>query len=163
MTTKPLFKAIVSGLVSGVVLYGLVAPLLATADVVNQNNASYKPTLVKNGHLTICKLDPEAYHVVKTIKMVVTGYSSTADQTDDTPFLTASQKQVEDGTIAINGLPFDTKIRIPKLFGDKVFTVQDRMNEKYGKLQRADVWFADTRDAVELGARYNVPIEILES
>src|SRR3989344_6760428 len=38
--------------------------------------------------------------VVKTMRLYVTGYSSTEDQTDDTPFITASGKHVRDGLVA---------------------------------------------------------------
>ena len=90
-----------------------------------------------------------------------TGYSSTEDQTDDSPFITASGAHVEDGIVAINGLPFGTKVRIPDLYGDKVFTVEDRMHERMGNAH-ADIWFADRHEAVEFGARF-AKIEILES
>ena len=99
---------------------------------------------------------------VKVIKMTVTAYSSTPDQTDDTPFITASQKHVADGIIAINGLKFGTKVRIPALFGDKVFTVEDRMNARYGQLKRADIWVTSREHAKQFGVKVS-DIEIVES
>ncbi len=162
MTTKPLFKAIISGLISGVILYGLAAPLLAMAVAVSKDHATYKPTLVYNGRLTMKMLDESNYHVVKSMKMVVTGYSSTEDQTDSTPFLTASQKRVRRGIIAINGLPFGTKVRMPELFGDEVFDVQDRMHSRKG-VRHADVWFEDTQEAIRFGAKFNISVQIIES
>ncbi len=162
MNKKPLFKALATGFVAGIILYGILAPQVITADVNNSSSALSTATLVKDGRLTICKLDKSNYEVVKTIKMTITAYSSTVDQTDDTPFLTASQKQVADGIIAINGLPFGTKVRIPSLYGEKIFTVEDRMNSRYGKLKRADIWFESTQDAIKFGAKF-AHIEILES
>ncbi len=162
MNTKPLFKSLVTGLVAGIVVYGILAPQVIHADVQNITSGIEAGTLVKDGRLTVCKLDKSHYEVVKKVKMVITGYSSTPDQTDDTPFLTASQKHVEDGIIAINGLPFGTKVRIPSLYGDKVFTVEDRMNSRYGQLKRADIWFENTKDAINFGAK-SAHIEILES
>ncbi len=75
----------------------------------------------------------------KVIKGVITAYTSTPGQTDDTPFIAASGKRVHDGMIAANGLPFGTKIKIPAVYGDKVFIVEDRMNSRYG-YGRFDVW-----------------------
>lgn len=74
----------------------------------------------------------------KVVNAVVTVYSSTPDQTDDTPFL-AANGPVHDGMIAANWLPFGTQVRFPELYGDKIFTVGDRMNAKYG-YGRVDIW-----------------------
>jgi len=83
--------------------------------------------------------------------VTVTAYSSTEDQTDDSPFTTASNKQVTDGIVAANFLPFGTKLQIPKLFGDKVFVVEDRMHNRFG--DRVDIWFADRDTATKFGKR----------
>jgi len=71
------------------------------------------------------------------IKVKITAYSSTVDQCDDDPFVTASGHTVEEGVIAANFLPFNTKVRIPAIYGDRVFVVKDRMNKKYN--DRVDV------------------------
>ncbi len=63
----------------------------------------------------------------QAMAMRITAYSSTVDQTDSTPFITANGVHVHDGVVATNALPFGTQIKIPALFGDKVFTVEDRM------------------------------------
>lgn len=94
------------------------------------------------------------------MKVTVTGYSSTPDQTDDTPFITASGKRVRDGIVAANFLRFSTKIKIPELFGDKVFIVEDRMNRRY--YDRVDVWFPTRGEALRFGKHTNVEIIILE-
>ncbi len=88
---------------------------------------------------------------VRTKKVTLTAYSSTVDQTDDTPFIAASGKRVYDGMIATNFLPFGTKVKIPELFGDKVFTVDDRMNRRY--TERVDIWFSERSDAIRFGIR----------
>lgn len=75
----------------------------------------------------------------KVVRAVITAYTSTPDQTDDSPFIAASGKRVYDGMIAANWLPFGTKIKIPSLYGDKLFTVDDRMNKRYG-FGRMDIW-----------------------
>ena len=161
MTKKPLFKAVITGFIAGIVVYGALVPQVINADLKNSAAVLNPSTLVKNGHLTICKLDKSSYEVVKTIKMMLTGYSSTPDQTDDTPFITASGKKVTDGIIANNMLPFGTKIRIPELYGDKVFTVQDRMHQRKG-LYHADIWFSERSDAKSFGAKL-ASIEVLEN
>lgn len=77
----------------------------------------------------------------KMMSVVITAYSSTPDQTDDTPFITASNTRTRDGVIAANFLAFGTKVKIPGIFGDKVFTVEDRMAKKHdGKI---DIWFPE--------------------
>ncbi len=81
----------------------------------------------------------------KVIRAVITAYTSTPNQTDDSPFIAATGKRVHDGMIAANGLPFGTKIKIPSLYGDKIFVVEDRMNSRYG-FGRMDIWL-DTSQA----------------
>lgn len=94
----------------------------------------------------------------KTIYVTVTGYSSTPDQTDDTPFITASGTYVRDGIVAANFLPFGTAIKIPELYGNKVFIVEDRMNSRYW--YNVDVWFASRNLAKQFGVQ-KVKIEIV--
>ncbi len=98
--------------------------------------------------------------VIRKMKVVLTGYSSSIWETDETPFITAAGTDVRDGIIANNFLRFGTKIRIPELYGDKVFIVEDRMNEKKGKYQ-IDIWFSSYEEALNFGAQRTY-IEILE-
>lgn len=99
---------------------------------------------------------------VKTIQVVATAYSSTPDQTDKTPFETALGTMVRDGIIAANFLDFKTKVRIPKLFGDKVFVVEDRMNRRYTDAipPRIDLWMPERETAKIFGIK-EVEMEIL--
>ena len=97
--------------------------------------------------------------VVRTINTVITAYSSTIGQTDDSPFITASNKDVRDGIVANNYLPFGTQIRIPELYGDKVFVVEDRMSRKKGNYH-FDVWFSDYDQALAFGAELTY-VEVL--
>ncbi|OGN19382.1 MAG: hypothetical protein A3F25_01565 [Candidatus Yanofskybacteria bacterium RIFCSPHIGHO2_12_FULL_45_19b] len=85
-------------------------------------------------------------------------YSSTPDQTDDTPFITAMGTHVRDGVIAANFLPLGTVIKIPELYGDKTFVVEDRMNKRYQ--YKIDLWFATRQAAKEFGVK-QVKIEIV--
>lgn len=97
--------------------------------------------------------------VKKSMTLRASAYSSTVDQCDSDPFTTASGKKVADGIIAMNGVPFGTKVRIPSHFGNKVFVVQDRMNAKWGT-QRLDIWMPTRHAAIQWGVR-TVTIEII--
>ena len=90
--------------------------------------------------------------VGRTIRVVITGYSSTEDQTDSDPFITAAGTLVKDGIIATNLLPFGARIKIPELYGDKVFVVEDRMSWGKGNYQ-IDIWFPTRELALEFGVR----------
>jgi 3D (Asp-Asp-Asp) domain-containing protein len=88
---------------------------------------------------------------VKVIYGTVTAYSSTPDQTDDSPFITANGSWVHDGTLAANFLRFGTKVRLPDYSGDKVYVVEDRMNQRY--TYRADIWMETREAAKQFGVR----------
>ena len=97
---------------------------------------------------------------IKELVISISAYSSTVDQTDDSPFITARGTYVRDGIIAANFLPFGTKIKIPELFGDKIFVVEDRMNSRYW--HKVDIWFPERQDALEFGVK-TAKIQIIES
>ena len=89
--------------------------------------------------------------VNRTIKVVVTGYSSSPLETDDTPNITASGTLTRDGVVATNLLPIGTEVRFPELFGEKVFVVEDRMSSRAG--YQADIWFPSALEALVFGAK----------
>lgn len=91
------------------------------------------------------------YEVAEEGVVPVTAYSSTPDQTDDSPFIMASGKHVYDGAIAANFLPIGTKIRFPEIYGDKIFTVEDRMNKRYP--YKMDIWMETRGEAMKFGFR----------
>jgi len=99
--------------------------------------------------------------VVSRVPVVVTAYSSTVWETDSDPFITAAGTWVRDGIIANNLLPFGTKVRMPEIYGDKIFVVEDRMNSRKGNYH-FDIWFPSYWEAKEFGAQQTY-IEILES
>jgi 3D (Asp-Asp-Asp) domain-containing protein len=88
----------------------------------------------------------------KTRKVWVTAYSSTPEETDDTPFIAANGTLVHDGVIAANFLPFGTKVQIPSRFGNKIFVVEDRMHER--KTNVVDIWMPSKNEAKRFGAYY---------
>ncbi len=94
----------------------------------------------------------------RTYTVDISGYNSEVGQTDDSPFITASGTHVRDGVVASNMFPFGTIIKIPSLYGNKIFVVEDRMNKRYQK--NVDIWFADKDEALHLGRR-TVQIEVI--
>lgn len=94
------------------------------------------------------------------MKVWVTAYTSDPAQTDDTPFITASGSMVRDGVAAANFLPIGTQFRIPDMFGDKVFVVEDRMNTRYNNQHIVDIWFEGKEQAIDFGKRVGM-IELL--
>jgi len=95
---------------------------------------------------------------IATYVVMASAYSSTPDQTDSTPFITAWGTQVRDGIIAANFLPFGTLVKMPDLYGDKIFVVEDRMNRRY--TYKIDVWFPERAQAMEFGNK-RVKIEVV--
>lgn len=92
-----------------------------------------------------------------TMTVTATAYNSVPEQTDSTPFITASGSHTRHGVIAANFLPIGTRLKIPAYYGDQVFVVEDRMNPRYH--QRIDIWMEEVPDARAFGVR-NVEIEI---
>lgn len=95
----------------------------------------------------------------RTYIVDVSGYNSEVGQTDDSPFITASGTHVRDGIVATNMFPFGTILKMPSLYGDKIFVVEDRMNTRYQR--NVDIWFADKSVALKLGRR-TVQIEVIK-
>ncbi|OGY99631.1 MAG: hypothetical protein A2945_03225 [Candidatus Liptonbacteria bacterium RIFCSPLOWO2_01_FULL_52_25] len=85
----------------------------------------------------------------KTHTVTLTAYSSSEDETDDTPFTTASGKRTREGIVAANFLPFGTHIQIPDLFDDRIFIVEDRMHRR--KINNVDIWMSSKHEALTFG------------
>jgi 3D (Asp-Asp-Asp) domain-containing protein len=111
------------------------------------------------GQALIQSADPDTPVVAASRWITVTGYSSTPDQTDSTPFITASGTRVRDGVIACNFLRFGTKVRFPQLYGKKIFLVEDRMAARNS--HKMDIWFASRDQAKQFGVK-TLKVEILE-
>ena len=118
-----------------------------------QNPMIETPLIQKNSFLTSSShyLPEDKITVLETISVIVTAYSSTIDQTDLDPFVTAAGTIVRDGVVATNILPFGTKIKIPELYGDKVFVVEDRMHWRKG--YHIDIWFPSRDEALQFGIK----------
>ncbi len=93
--------------------------------------------------------------VLRTSTHIITAYNSEVDQTDNTPCTTANGFNVcrhnREDTIAVNFLKFGTKVKIPELFGNRIFIVRDRMNKRNSN--RVDVWMKTRSQALKFGRR----------
>lgn len=171
--TKPknAIKSAVSAALLAVLLANLSLPLLVKADSGSdeENFANIVPKVAfydlsqdaKQMKIAVDKRKPKA-KPHKLVNAVITAYTSSVEETDSDPFTAASGKKVYDGMIAANWLPFGTKIKIPSLYGDKIFTVHDRMNSRYG-YGRMDIWLDATRaEARKFGVK-RVVVEVYYS
>lgn len=114
---------------------------------------------IQNGYKN-AGVDPLMPAKIKAVKkIIVTAYSSTPDQTDASPFVTANGTFVRDGIIACNFLPFGAKVRFPDYSGDKIYTVQDRM--AWRNSHKMDIWMESRSLALEFGVK-RLTVEILE-
>lgn len=102
----------------------------------------------------------EAKSMPRFLVMDITGYSSSPDETDANPWLTAMNTVPRFGIVATNDLPFGTKIKISEIFGDQVFVVEDRMNRRFKN--RLDIWFPSKLQALRFGFWDNILVEVVE-
>ena len=81
----------------------------------------------------------------------VTGYTSSSEETDDTPFLTAAQTKTRPGVIACpRDIPFFTKVEIDGI----IYFCEDRLNLRH--TNRFDIWFPTKSEALEWGIQDKV-------
>ncbi len=137
-----------------IIVLAVVAFTLLPLKMLNMNEILFSPSNIAekaNAAVETQNKGPQqaVFPVVSSMDVWVTAYASVPGETDDTPFITASNKYVEDGFVASNSLPFGTKVKIPRLFGDKVFTVEDRMSER--KTDFVDVWMPTVAGAKNFG------------
>lgn len=109
------------------------------------------------------------------IMVTMTAYSSTVDQTDDTPFITSTQQPVRLGIVAVSrdllagDLPYGTTLRVVETYGEPdscgawdinmILEVQDTMHRR--KKQQIDLWLPSREEALEWGY-CQAQVEILE-
>jgi 3D (Asp-Asp-Asp) domain-containing protein len=102
------------------------------------------------------------------VKVLATGYTSSVEETDNTPFVTAANTASRPGVIAVSqnllreytpGAPFSFGDRV-KIYGLGDFIVEDCMNPRW--TNRVDVWFADREEAIRFGLREVVMSGTLE-
>lgn len=102
--------------------------------------------------------------ILRTAKVTITAYNAVPEQTDDTPCITADGTNVclksDINIIAANWLPFGAQVRIPEVFGDTIFEVHDRMNQRY--TNRIDVLMNSVPQAKQFGLQ-QLEVEILST
>ncbi len=113
-----------------------------------------------HGQALVQTINPDMPIVINKRFVVVTAYSSTLDQTDSTPFITASGARVYDGIVACNFLRFGTRVRFPDIYGDKIFVVEDRMALKNS--HKIDIWFDSREEAKQFGVKV-LRVEVLKT
>tara|TARA_R110000868_G_scaffold160448_3_gene390069 strand:+ start:1474 stop:1929 length:456 start_codon:yes stop_codon:yes gene_type:complete len=86
----------------------------------------------------------------------VSAYNAEAAQTDSSPDIMASGKKVYEGAVANNCLKFGSKVEI----GGKIYTVEDRMNKRYG-CDHFDIFVAEKSEAIAFG-RKNLEYKVLD-
>ena len=147
-------------ILSVIMITGYVtSSLVLGADVSSEPDSVLELASIQ-GNSFLSASNPQDPITIKKVEVVVTAYSSTTWQTDDTPFITASGASVEDGIVANNLFPFGTEIRIPELYGDKIFVIEDRMNQRKG-YYHVDIWFPEYEQAKEFGSKTTY-IEVFE-
>ncbi|KKU86406.1 MAG: hypothetical protein A2667_01980 [Candidatus Wildermuthbacteria bacterium RIFCSPHIGHO2_01_FULL_47_27] len=119
------------------------------------------PMIQNNSLLPLPDLITPPSAISERVVMVITAYSSSVWETDDDPHITAAGTSVRPGIVANNLLPMGTKVRLPELYGDKVFVVEDRMNSRKGKYQ-LDVWFPSHQEAKNFGSKKTY-VDIMEN
>ncbi len=141
-------------------LYAFINP--QKEELVLEENAFIQEELILlNGNTLLANSNvSNSANIVKKMPVIVTAYSSTPWETWGNPFVTAAGTWVKDGIIANNYLPFGTKVRIPEIYGDKIFIVEDRMHSRKG-YYHVDIWFSSYYEAKEFGVKKTY-IEILE-
>ena len=153
-----LFIALVVVIIAGVWLYSEKNKAEAETYQAKEIILDF-PSIEGNSLVAMSPLPQIEVEVIGKINVLTTAYSSTVWETDSTPFLTASGNHVKDGVVANNLLPFGTKIRIPEVYGDKIFVVEDRMHWSKSPYY-VDIWFPSNQEAKNYGVKTTY-IEIL--
>ena len=93
------------------------------------------------------------------MRLLATGYSSSVRETDDTPFITASNTRTRPGVVALSrDMLRRYNGQAPFTFGDAIhisgigdFVIEDSMNRRWRK--RLDIWFPSREAAANFGIR----------
>lgn len=162
-------KDIAIGIVSGIVIANVFFLNSAYADVATGPEYPDEATVAVMVEAMQNQMRPygslpvsDAADPRRNLTVPITAYTSEAAQTDSTPCIAARGFNLcehnEEDVVAANFLPMGAKIRIPELYGDRVFTVVDRMNARYSN--RLDIWMREYDDAKSFGLQY-ATIEVL--
>lgn len=97
----------------------------------------------------------------RSVIALSTAYNSLPNQTDSTPFITATGTRTRPGVVAMSRdmlriFPYGTRVMIEDLsgqynFSGRVFIVEDTMHQR--KTNQVDVWMPSYREALNWGRR----------
>jgi 3D (Asp-Asp-Asp) domain-containing protein len=97
---------------------------------------------------------------IRSVPVTISAYSSTPEQCDDSPHITASSSSVRVGIIAVSSdlfeeleLSYGQRVLIP---GYGLFEVHDRMHPRWKR--KVDIWESDTEAARRFGRQQGVLI-----
>ncbi len=94
-----------------------------------------------------------------TLLAHVTAYTSSIDETDEEPGITASGTTPERGTLACpSRYAFGTRI----IINGKTYVCEDRMNARYRNTNRFDMWVSSKAEAYQWGKK-TLKIEIKDT
>jgi 3D (Asp-Asp-Asp) domain-containing protein len=100
-----------------------------------------------------------SYEDFAMVSVTITGYSSSVEETDDSPEITATNTAVREGVIALSqdllreftpGAPFSFHDRV-EIPGLGRFFIEDTMHPRW--MRRADLWFPSREEALQWGLR----------
>lgn len=147
-----------TSLIAPFALFYLVAFIGSLLIVISETAIQYRksPEIVSKSVLDANNeaLIPYSPSIVRTI----TAYTTSPDETDSTPCISASGLNVcttKKNIVASNEFPFGTQIKIL----DKIYEVQDRTNPRYKN--RIDILMDSKQEALTWGIK-NLPIQIDE-
>ena len=117
------------------------------------------PETLTSASAVVAESPLESTHRVVTA--TITAYTARIQETDSSPCIAASGYDIcenadKKNVVAANFVPFGTKLMIPKVFGDKVFIVEDRMNARFNDMNIVDVLFTGKtpQDAVGSAVKF---------
>jgi len=100
------------------------------------------------------KLDTNPSYPCKWLGLcLITAYSSSIDETDNTPSVTAYNTQTREGIVACNWLEKGTKTYIEGLGW---FVAEDRLSDKMARrygYDVIDIWMPSKKEAIEFGIK----------
>jgi len=134
---------------------------ISTEDVIENDQ------IIARVHKSVDILDKEvdevlekvkhSYRTVRLVPVVITAYNPVSAQTDSTPKITASNKQVKAGMVALSR---DIEEEFGFKFGDTVvieglgrFTFEDRMNKRWTR--RVDILMFSNEAAKRFGVQHS--------
>ena len=136
----------------------LTLPTLVFADLENKSSAP----VAEGGHISPNRIEDSVIGIeqkegldvsilpspspLAEVLAVISYYTASRDETDDTPTIMASGKKVYLGAVANNCLPFGTRVMID----DVLYTVEDRMNIRWS-CEHYDIFVQSKKQALELG------------